>query len=451
MSERSSITDPAVMVLGLGSSGEAAAQLLLRQGRQVIVMDAGTSAGLEARADRLRLKGCRIFTGTRDLPEAQVDLAVVSPGIPETDPWVVLLRQKGIPVISELELGWRACRSRILAVTGSNGKSTLVKLCCEALLQSGLSASAGGNYGTPLSALACLEPSPEWVVVEVSSFQLEAVEQFVPDAGILLNINPNHLDRHGTMERYVDMKARLFSRMDHRHIAVIPETVLDRVREALPLNCRVATFGISSTSSFYYEKGSIHGVGLAQPVSVAGTVFDNEIMGVTAAACVAALVGAGVLPDGVSRAAKAFQGLPHRMQKVAEINGITFINDSKATNLAALSAGVRMVGAPVRLIAGGLLKEKDLESVKKILVNRVLGVYIIGKYSQVMAGAWRDDLSCVVCADLRDAVNKAWHDAKNGEVILLSPGCASFDQFKSFEDRGEQFLEIVRVIKKENR
>lgn len=438
-------------MLGLGSSGEAAVQLLHRQGRQILVMDAGTGPVLEEKAQKLRAEGCQVIIGTRTVPGIHIELVVVSPGIPETDAWVVGFRQLGIPVISELELGWRACRSRMLAVTGSNGKSTLVKLCCESLQQSGFTAVAGGNYGTPLSALACLEPAPDWVVVEVSSFQLEAVDQFVPDAGILLNINPNHLDRHETMERYADMKARLFRRMDQRHAAVIPETILERIRAAVPANSRVATFGVTAQADFYYEQGCIRGPTLKKPVPVVGTLFDNEVMGVTAAACVAALVGAGVDPMGVTAAANAFQSLPHRMQKVAEIKGVTFINDSKATNLAALSAGVRMTRGPVRLIAGGLLKEKDLESVKKILVNKVLGVYIIGKYSLVMAAAWQNDLSCFICADLKEAVNKAWQDAQSGEVILLSPGCASFDQFKSFEDRGEQFLAIVRDIQKGDR
>jgi UDP-N-acetylmuramoylalanine--D-glutamate ligase len=443
-----SVGDPVVLVLGLGASGEAAAQLLLKQGRRVWVADAGMNAGLEQKAQQLRAKGCEVMIGSRSLPEGLVELAVISPGIAGTDPWVLALRGKGIPVISELELGWRACRSRILAVTGSNGKSTLVKLCSESLQKAGFSAMPGGNYGTPLSALACVEPPPEWVVVEVSSFQLEAVEKFVPDAGILLNLNPNHLDRHGTMEQYAGMKARLFRCMGPQQVAVIPENVPAPVRAALPPGCRVSTFGVSPQSSFYYADGSICGAGLSHPVPVGGTLFDNEVMGVTAAACVAALVGAGVPPECVTAAAKGFESLPHRMQTVAEINGVTFINDSKATNLAAMSAGVRMTRGPVRLIAGGLLKEKDLDPVKKILVNKVLGVYIIGKYSLVMADAWRNDVACVVCADLKEAVKRAWQDAKNGDVILLSPGCASFDQFKGFEDRGEQFSRIVRDIQK---
>ena len=436
------------LVLGLGSSGEAAARLLLKQGARVMVIDAGSSEALEAKARIVRDAGCTVRTASRDLPDAHFDLVVVSPGIAITDPWVAAMRGRGVTVISELELGWRACRSRVLAITGSNGKSTLVKLCREAIEAAGLTAMAGGNYGTPLSALACLEPAPDWVVVEVSSFQLEAVEHFAPDVGILLNLNPNHLDRHGTMECYTRIKARLFGKMKAGDTVVIPEPASALVRQAVPVGCRVSTFGVGGVGLYRYEQGMIVGSLLDAPVSVEGTVFDNEIMGGTAAACVAALAGGGIPLRGVTPAARAFERLPHRMQTLATVRGVTFVNDSKATNLAALCAGLCMARGPVRLIAGGLLKESDLEPVKKILANRVRAVYIIGKYSQVMASAWTDTVPCILCADLQEAVNTAWKESEAGDVILLSPGCASFDQFSGFEDRGEQFSGFVRDIQK---
>ena len=436
------------IVLGLGSSGVAAARLLLRQGAKVTVVDSGASAALEASARELRESGIEVLISVRDLPAGDWALAVLSPGISSDGPWVTALRGRRIPVIAELELGWRACRSRMLAVTGSNGKSTLVKLCREALEKSGFSAVAGGNYGTPVSALALLDPAPDWLVAEVSSFQLETVERFTPDAGILLNLNPNHLDRHGTMEVYSALKARLFAGMRDGQAAVIPEAASAVVRQAIPSGATLRTFGLGEEASFRYAGGFITGPGLDAPVSVAGTPFDNEVMGVTAAACVAALASSEVSPQAVTRAAREFERLPHRMQTVAVVRGVTFVNDSKATNLAALAAGVRMAQGPVRLIAGGLLKETDLDSVKKSLVNKVRGVYIIGKFSHAMASAWQDAAPCRICVDLREAVMRAWGDARDGEVVLLSPGCASFDQFRSFEDRGEQFCRFVKGIEK---
>jgi UDP-N-acetylmuramoylalanine--D-glutamate ligase len=347
-----------------------------------------------------------------------------------------------------MELGWRHLQGRVLAVTGSNGKSTLVKLCREALRYAGLTAEAGANYGTPLSVLALAEPAPDWIVAEVSSFQLETVECFAPDVAILLNINPNHLDRHGTMEEYRAMKLRLFRRMGAGQTAVVSPDEMKASKEAIPAACLRSTFGLASAADFRYVNGEIEGVGLAEPVNVRGTAFDNEVMGLSAAACVAAMLGCGVDPQCVAQAAHVFERLPHRMQTVAEIRNIVFVNDSKATNLAAMAAALRMGEAPVRLIAGGLLKEKDLEGIKKILVKRVSGVYLIGKYSCEMALAWQDAVPCTVCKELREAVGQAWKDAKAGEMILLSPGCASFDQFRSFEDRGEQFIEMVLQIKK---
>lgn len=230
-------------------------------------------------------------------------------------------------------------------------------------------------------------------------------------------------------------------------MAVLPDRGVADVRSAVPDACTVRTFGLDESADYRYAPGWISSRRLPDPVSLRGTLFDNEIMGGTAAACTAAMEGCGVDPASVSRAAEAFERLPHRMQTVARIRGVRFVNDSKATNLAAMSAGIRMAEGPVRLIAGGLLKETDLDSVKKILVKRVCAVYVIGKYSGEMAAAWQDAVPCVICSDLKDAVARAWREAKAGDTVLLSPGCASFDQFRSFEDRGEQFAGMVLDIK----
>lgn len=437
------------VVLGLGSSGEAAALLLRRLEVDVTVLDAKGGPALEARAAGLRQAGCTVLTGASAVPDAPYELAVLSPGIAITDHWVVSLKTRGVPVVSELELGWRACRSKILAVTGSNGKSTLVKFCREALRRSGLTAEAGGNYGIPLSALALQDPAPDWIVAEVSSFQLEAVDGFAPEVGILLNLNPNHLDRHGTLDVYTAMKARLFARMTAGQTAVVAADAATGIQAGIPPAARRLTFGAGPAADFRYEPGRI--VGPAGSVPLSGTPFDNEIMGTSAAACAAAMAAAGVPLHGVAEAARDFERLPHRMQTVARIRGVTFVNDSKATNLAALAAGVLMAGGPVRLIAGGLLKESDLEPVKIILAKRVRAVYIIGKYSHVMASAWSDVVACTECASLEEAVGRAWKESCDGEVVLLSPGCASFDQFSGFEDRGEKFSGFVRDIQKGDR
>lgn len=435
------------LVLGLGSSGEAAARLVMRHGAAVTGIDAQAGAAQESRATLLREAGGTVIVGSPRLPEGPFDLAVLSPGIAITDPWVAELRARAVPVISELELGWRYRRSRILAVTGSNGKSTLVKFCRDVLRQAGFHAEAGGNYGEPLSALVLRDPAPDWIVAEVSSFQLEAVAEFAPEAGILLNLNPNHLDRHGTMEVYAAMKARLFARMGKGCRAILPEGIDARVARAVPGAAMKVLFGAGPAADYRYREGVVEGPD--GQIDLRGSAFDNPIMGQTAAACAAAVAPAAVPAGAITAAALAFERLPHRMQRVAEVAGVLFVNDSKATNLAALEAGIRMACGPVRLIAGGLLKETDLQGVKKILANQVRGVYIIGKYSRAMASAWSDAVPCHECGTLDRAVQAAWTESRPGEVVLLSPGCASFDQFKSFEERGKRFVDLVSDIKKE--
>lgn len=436
------------VVLGLGSSGDAAARLLLDRGVGVTVLDAAAGAKQETRAAGLRAAGAAVRLGAGPLPGDPFDLCVVSPGVRADDAWVAAARGRGLRVWGELELGWRACRSRVLAVTGSNGKSTLVKLCHDALKAAGFRVAIAGNYGPPLCVVARQAEAPDWLVVEVSSFQLETIEEFRPDAGILLNLNPNHLDRHGTLGEYQRLKGRLFAAMGAEETAIVPLDVPVAIREALPAACRQRTFGAGGEADAAYVDGVVRVRGAVE-YDVRGTPFGNPVMGMTAAAAMAALQACEIDPVCVARAAHTFERLPHRMEPVAVIRGVAFIDDSKATNLAALEAGLTMAGGPVRLIAGGLLKEHDLSLTKKRLVNRVRGVYIIGNSAQEMASAWQDAVPCCICRDLNEAVHRAWKEAHTGEVVLLSPGCASFDQFLSFEDRGEQFKAIVSGLKEE--
>ena len=352
------------LVLGLGTSGEAAARLLVDGGARVTVLDAAGGAALEARAAALHARGVAVRLGPGSLPSEALDLCVVSPGVRMDDPWVLAARANGVPVWGELELGWRACRSRVLAVTGSNGKSTLVKLCHDALRVAGMTAEIAGNYGPPLCAVVLATPPPDWLVVEVSSFQLESVEAFRPDAGILLNLNPNHLDRHGSMAEYGRLKARLFGRMGPAQTAVLPADAPAWFGEAVQAACGRRTFGIQAGADAVYAR-EVVSVRDRGPIDLAGTAFANDVMGVSAAACAAALDSLGVNPACVAEAARHFERLPHRMETVATIRGVEFVDDSKATNLAALAAGLAMARGPVHLIAGGLLKEHDLEPIKK--------------------------------------------------------------------------------------
>lgn len=442
------------LVLGLGSSGQAAAGLLLREGARVTAVDAAQSAALDAAAAALRQAGAQVELGARELPAGAWDLCVVSPGIALSSPWVQRLKAGGVLVIPELELGASRCRCPILAVTGSNGKSTLVKLCAESLAAGGRRVAAGANYGEPLCDLAARSAELDWIVAEVSSFQLETAVEFRPEVGILLNLQPNHLNRHGTMAEYAAAKCRLFARMRPEDAAIVAEAHLEEARGlARSAAARWLSFGLGPAADYRFDRGAIRfgREGDRKEVSVAGTWFDNPVYGVSAAAAVAAAQACGVEPEAVARALETFSPLPHRRQRVATVRGVHFVDDSKATNLAALRAALETAAGRVRLIAGGQLKEHDLDGVKQILASRVSGAYLVGESADRMAAAWGNTVPCRVCGTLEPAVRAAWADAAPGEEILLSTGCASFDQFRSYKERGERFVQIVSAISKESR
>ena len=374
------------LVFGAGKSGAAAAALLRRDGANVRVLD-----------------------GDDAYPDGTWDLAVTSPGVPLTHPWQVAARAAGVPVISELELGARHFVGKMLAVTGSKGKSSVVKLVADGLNAAGVSAVACGNYGTPLCEVALMEPQPAWAVVEVSSFQMETThpENFHPVAAAILNLQEDHLDRHGSVEAYHALKRKML-------------------------------------------EGAARAVAAARAWDdcLAGSYFDNDVLRPNGEVAAALRDAAGLPRDAIARAFADFVPLAHRMQKVAEIKGVSYIDDSKATSLAALAAGVRMAqgGRPkpsVRLIAGGLPKGDSPNFVIPYLRSTVKKVYLIGRCADQLFDAWRETVPCEICGTLDRAVERSRRDACEGETVLLSPGTASFDQFQSYGARGDAFASFV--------
>ena len=366
---------------------------------------------------------------------------MISPGFSLNHPWVSDLIQRGIPILSELELGWSRRHCPVIAVTGSNGKSTVVKWLADALAQAGKRAVPCGNYGFPVSAAVMLPEVPDWLEIEVSLFQLETVWEFQPDIGVLLNVLPNHLDRHGTMDAYRNLKLSLFENMREPNVGVIP-------REMFPVlgmsggefSNLWKTFGTEEGADFRYLDGRVGGIDLN------GTRFANEVLGAAGAAVAAVCDACGVPESAVEAAARAFEPLPHRTALVAQIDGVNYVDDSKATNLAAMCAAVRMCSGRVHLIAGGRAKEKDFSLAKDLLAQRVERLYLIGESSGAMQDAWGDVVRCVSCGTLEQAVKAARQQAKAGETVLLSPACTSFDQFRDFNERGDCFAAAVRRL-----
>ena len=437
------------LVLGLGVSGRAAATLLLAEGTHVTVVDQRDGDELVAAAARLGAAGAQVELSVAEPPTDGFDVCVISPGISVESAWMRPVKACGIELISELELGAMRCHRPVLAVTGSNGKSTLVKLCGQAMRLAGCRASLAGNYGTPLCAVVAGQDDLDWIVVEVSSFHLEHTHNLAPAIAVLLNIQPDHLDRHIDMETYTGLKAGIFDNMSPSGTAVVLDSLLEEVRTRTTGQPNWVTFGSETGSDYGYTEGRIGYIdtsGCAQSLSLRNTPFCNDIMGLTAAAALGAIRSAGLGTDCVAQALHNFEPLPHRMQLLAEINGVRFINDSKATNLAALCGALRMVDRPVRLIAGGVLKEREFEQSKELLAKTVRSAYLIGESVNTLDEAWSDTVRCEKCAGLREATLKAWQEAESGDIVLLSPGCASFDQFKNFEDRGTRFQEIVQSL-----
>ena len=442
------------IVLGLGVSGVSAAELLRAEGTRVTAVDSDTGAAIEARADSLRELGVHVVLGCRDLPPGAFDVAVASPGIPPGAPWFRELRKRDVRIISELELGAERCLCPMLAVTGTNGKSTLVKLCGDALAEAGQRVMVAGNYGRPLTAVVAMSPELDWIVVEVSSFQLETVQHFHPRVAVLLNLQPDHLDRHQDMSQYLAAKARMFQDLESHDVCIVPLSLVDQLDELVhrrEQEGRWTTFGNGEGADYRVQGDSVHfgKNGLCGTVCLRGTYFDNDVLGLTLAAATAALCACDCSTAATTAAARDFEPLRHRMQAVAAVRGVRFINDSKATNLSALGAALRMCPPSSRLIAGGILKTDNLNDVEESLVKKISCVYVIGRDAAMLIDAWSGCVRCQLCGDLDEAVSAAWQDAGQGAVILLSPGCASFDQFKNFEDRGNQFISIVRKIEEE--
>ena len=432
------VDKPRCLILGAGKSGLAAIRVLQSIGAEVMLIDAyppkeGTSLD------------CAVFAPCETLPSGHFDLCVASPAIPMGHTWLAQCEERAIPVISEMELGYAFWQGRILAVTGSKGKSSVVKLCAETLTAAGHRAIPCGNYGTPLCDVALDEPGAEWAIAETSSFQLEHTVAFRPDAAILLNLQADHLDRHASMEEYARMKFRLFERQDADCVAFLPEG-LDTFGQPIPANVPVQFFGTSPEADWRYSPGHVVGRlrGREIHVDFAGTWFDNPVLGVAAASTVGALSFCGLTSGEIVSGLVSFNPLPHRMQHVADRNGILFIDDSKATSLAATAAALSMVSHPIRLIAGGRLKEKNMDFLKVLLTKRVKKVYLIGECENVLFASWHDAVACVECHFLENAVQAAAADSASGDVVLLSPGCASFDQFVSYGERGEQFARLAK-------
>lgn len=430
------------MVCGLGASGLAAARLLRAEGAAVLAVDERDTSETQTAAAALRATGCAVLLGARLPPAGAFDVAVASPGLPLDGPFLSAVRERGIPVVAELELGWSRFRGRTAAVTGSNGKSCVVKALAECLAEAGQRALPCGNYGLPACQAVVDVPAADWLVIEASSFQLETCAGFRPDVGVLLNVHPNHLDRHGTLDAYARLKARMFARQRAGDLALTPPEWRAPFQAWAGGAGRWTTFGAEGAADYGYAPGRLAAPGGAT-VDLAGSYFDNDVLGPNAAALFGAAGAAGVPPAATAAVLRRFAPLPHRAEPIGEFRGVLYVDDSKATNLAAMTASVRMQPRPVWLIAGGRPKEADFSAALPVLRERARGVLLIGEAAPAMAAAWRGQVPCEECGTLARAVAAARRAARAGEVVLLAPACTSYDQFRSYGERGDAFRKLA--------
>jgi len=442
-----------VLVVGLGKSGLAAALFLRRRGAQVTVSDVRSAEALAQDIPALLEEGIMVETGGHGLLTfRRQDLIVVSPGMPLMTPEIAQVKSFGLPVIGELELAARFIKGKMLAVTGSNGKTTTTTLLGEILQASGQPTLVGGNIGVPVVSLVEESTDETWSVLEVSSFQLESTDEFHPRIAVILNITPDHLDRHGSFENYALAKERIFAAQDEHDSVVLNADNSRAAQAAARSHAQVYWFSVEHAveRGAWLEDGYVvyrHGADAAEervmPLKEIPLKGTHNVENVLAAVCAARLAGADA--ETIRRAVKDFHAVEHRLEYVATINGVEYYNDSKATNVDATEKAVAAFASGIHLILGGKDKGSDYTTLTPLLRERVSAVYTIGSAAAKIESQLRGVISLHSCETLHNAVNAAATAARPGDVVLLAPACSSFDQFDNYEHRGRIFKELVRA------
>jgi UDP-N-acetylmuramoylalanine--D-glutamate ligase len=440
-----------VLVVGLGKSGLAAALFLRRRGASVTVSDIRSAEALAKDIPALLEEGIMVEAGGHGLLTfRRQDLIVVSPGVPLNTPELAQVKSFGLPVIGELELAARFLKGNSVAITGSNGKTTTTALVGEILEAAGFPTLVGGNIGVPVVALIDESTPDTWSVLEVSSFQLETTEQFHPNIAVILNITPDHLDRHGTFENYALAKERIFAAQNARDAVVLNA---DNVRAAAAAQrsvARVFWFSLEHPVAqgawvegghVVYRSAAIAAIEKVMPISGIPLKGEHNVENVLAAVCAAILAGASI--DAIRRAIENFKAVEHRLEYVATLNGVEFYNDSKATNVDATAKAIASFSTGIHLILGGKDKNSDYTQLSPLLREHVRAVYTIGSAAPKIESHLRGVVPLHSCETLDKAVSAAAAAAHPGEVVLLAPACSSFDQFESYEHRGRVFKELV--------
>ena len=442
-----------VLVVGLARTGVAVSLFAAAYGATVSATDEKPESALGETAEKLRAAGVKLELGGHP-PSIffEQDLIVVSPGVPANLAPIVLAHVGGIPVWSEIELAWRFLRGKLVAITGSNGKTTTTSLVAHILETAGIPTLIGGNIGAPLISLVERSTDSTVTVAEISSFQLEAIEAFRPEIGVLLNLTPDHLDRHASFADYAAAKMRLFENQLERDFAILnaddPE-----VTKRMPSKSHVFWFSrqkrvaegafLRDDQIIFRLDGSETPIGKRSEIPLRGEHNVENVL----AACAAAHL-AGAIPSAIANGVKTFRGVEHRLEFIAEIGGVSFYNDSKATNVDAALKAIDAFPGPLIVILGGRDKGAPYTPLADALRSKGRAVLLIGESAEEIAADLGDAVSVVHAGTLERAVEMAAERAQPGDTVLLAPACSSFDQFENYEQRGRVFKQLVAQLEK---
>lgn len=444
----------AILIIGAARSGVASAEYLLSIGKQIVISDMNTKLAEDVETQLGHASVSYVWGKQPDVAALQPELIVMSPGVPLSIPPVVKARELGIPVISEPELAFRYSDVPFVAITGTNGKTTTTTLTAFLLEEEGRKVVAGGNIGLPLISQCPQMSANDIVVAEMSSFQLESVDSFCPKVAVVMNLTPDHLDRHKTMEAYAAAKANIFKNQGPEEYLLLNKD--DAIVAAMAAGAKSHVYYFSQQEildeGIWLEDGNLvyrlDKNGAPQvliPAAEIGIVGSHNWQNAMAASLAALLMGQQ--PEIIAERLRAFKGVAHRMEPVATIDGVLYVNDSKGTNPDSTEKALGSYGErPIVLIAGGRNKGSDMAVLVPLMRAHCRGVVLVGEATGDFIDAFeRTGYTDYVCADsFEDAVAKAREMAQSGDVVLLSPACASWDMFDNFEQRGDLFKELVK-------
>lgn len=416
-----------VTVIGLARSGFSCALLLKRLGAKVNVVDSGSSDKLSENRDKLQKEGIKAQIAAKEIDFIEgSDIVVISPGVSEDRDFIKLAKNKKIPIISEIELGFQNCRAPVIAVTGTNGKTTVTTLIGEILKANGKNAFVCGNIGVAFCNYALSSTEKDFISLEVSSFQLEKIEEFKPYISLILNLTPDHLDRYKSVGNYLEAKKRIYLNQDKNDWLVL--NFADDALRRLEKEAKARVM-------FFNKPGEDFGGEDLNP-------NQRAIMAVSSILKLDRDISLKVLRD--------FKGIAHRMEFARLLSGIEFINDSKATNIDSTTWALERIKKPIIMIAGGRDKGSDFPSLRSLIKAKVRSMFVIGEAAKRIFDAFHSDIEVIKADTLESAVNGAYLKAKPGDCVLFSPMCKSFDMFRDYEDRGDKFKLFVKALKEKN-